>query len=238
MKLRGRRQCQECGERWSYFDTGEITCPACGSVRSIGVDGPTEHTVGTVKLDLTSVRTAIDTRPLQEIAQEAADQTRPYLREAGFIREGELQELDDTFLAASELRRVGRTFGRLLQPTEDESQYLLTLLRGADSGERPAPDAVPEAFYPERGLALTAGIDTYRSDLRRVIDDEDPALDRVLSQLDTHLKRVNALDGNVEPAKSERLVTAVRDISEYVRSDDEPALTRAAERLDSMERLD
>ncbi len=238
MKLRGRRQCQDCEERWSYFETGEITCPACGSVRSSSVDGPTEHTAGTVTLDLTPVRTAIDTKPMQEIAEEAADQTRPYLREAGFIQQGELQELDETFLAASELRRVGRTFGRLLQPTEDETQYLLTLLRGADSGDRPAPDVVPETFHPERGLAITASVDAYRSDLRRVIEDDDPALDRTLSQLDTHLKRVNALDGNVGPAKGERLVTAVRDISEYVRHGDEPALTRAAERLDSMERLD
>jgi len=238
MKLRGRRECQECGERWSYFETGEITCPACESPRSIAIEGPTEHTAGTASFDLTPVRTLIDTKPLREVADAAADHTRPYLRAVGFIEQNELQPLDETVLAASELRRVGRTFGRLLQPTDAETQYFLTLLRGADDGERPAPEEVPETFYPERGLAITASVSMYRSELRRVVNEPEPTLDRALSQLDTHLKRVNALDGEINPKQSERLVKAVQDIGEYVRSDDETALTRAVERLDSLERLE
>jgi len=237
MKLRGRRECQDCGERWSYFETGEITCPTCGSVRSKSVAGPTEHTAGTVTLDLTPVRALVDTKPIREVADKAANHTRAYLREVGFIEQGELQELDETVLAASELRRVGRTLGRVLQPTDAEKQYFLTLLRDTDSGERPAPETVPESLYPERGLAITASVDIYRSELRTVIDNPEPTLDRALSQLDTHLKRVNALDGAVNPKQSERLVTSIRDISEYVRTDDETALTRAVDRLDSLERL-
>ena len=51
MKVRGRRECEACGARWSYFDTGEVTCPDCGSLHSVGLDDERAlHTASTATL--------------------------------------------------------------------------------------------------------------------------------------------------------------------------------------------
>ena len=231
MKIRGERACSDCGTRWSYYETGEISCPECGSLRSTAVSEPTEHTDSPVSLELTSVRNAIDSQPLRNTADDAAAVAAEYLRAAGFVHAGELQPLGETYIAAAELRRVGTTLGRLMDVTEEEELYFLSLLRGADAGERPAPDAVPETFSPERGLAVAATVERYLSDLRRVRDAQDPELDRAVSAITARRKRIEALDGGVTPAESEQLVHAVRDVEEYLIERDEIALARALERL-------
>ena len=231
MEIRGERECQSCGARWSYYETGEITCPECGSVRSVGLDDPAEHTAGTATLDLTAVRADVDDVPFRDLADRAAVEMRSYLRTAGFVHAGELQPLDDTFLAASELRRVATTLGRVMHLDDEEELYFLALLRGADQGERPDPEEVPKTLFPERGLAVAASVDIYLSDLRRVFDDRETEVDRVLSSVTAHRKRLDALDGDVDPAEAERLVRTVRDLSEYLREGDETALARAMERL-------
>jgi uncharacterized Zn finger protein (UPF0148 family) len=232
MEIRGERECTDCGTRWSYYETGEVTCPDCGSVRSVSVDDPAPHTAGTARLDLSAVRELVDERPLREVADEAASTAADYLQTAGFVHAGELQPLGDTYLAAAELRRVGTTLGRLMDVTDDEELYCLALLAGADTGERPAPADVPETFHPERGLAVAAAVDAYLSDLRTVRDGEDRPLDRAVSAIRPRQKRIEALDGNVEPTEAERLVWAVRDVSAYWREGDETALARATERFE------
>lgn len=231
MKIRGERACSACGTRWSYYETGEISCPSCGSVRSVAVGEATEHTDSPVSLDLTPVRNTIESQSLRNSADDAASIAAEYLRAAGFVNAGELQPLGGTYLAAAELRRVGTTLGRLMDVTDEEELYFLSLLRGADTGERPPPDAVPEPFHPERGLAVAATVERYLSDVRRVRDGEHPELDRALSTITARRKRIEALDGAVTPAESEQLVHAVRDVEEYLIEGDETALARALERL-------
>jgi hypothetical protein len=69
MKLRGRRECVDCGEHWSYFDTGEVECPVCGSVRSVALDEAAAlHTGSDADIDLEAARAALDDRPLREVA--------------------------------------------------------------------------------------------------------------------------------------------------------------------------
>jgi len=232
MEIPGERECTACGARWSYYETGEVTCPGCGSIRSVGVDEPATHTAGRARFDLSAVRKQVEEQPPRAVADEAADVAADYLRTAGFVNAGELQPLDDTYLAAAELRRVGATLGRVMDTTDEEELHLLVLLRGADSGERPAPAEVPETLHPERGLAVAAAVDAYLSDLRRVRDGGDPHLDRTLSTVRTRQKRIEALDGDIEPEEAERLVRAVRDVSAYWREEDETALVRATERFE------
>ena len=231
MKIRGERACSDCGARWSYYETGEVSCPECGSLRSTAVSEPTEHTASPVSLELTPVRNAVDSQPLRNTADDAAAVAAEYLRAAGFVHAGELQPLGGTYLAAAELRRVGTTLGRLMDVTDEEELYFLSLLRGADAGERPSPDAVPETLHAERGLAVAATTERYLSDVRRVREGDDPELDRALSAITARRKRIEALDGAVSPAESEQLVRAVRDVGEYLIDGDETALARALERL-------
>lgn len=231
MELRGERECQSCGVQWSYYETGEITCPECGSIRSVGLDEPTTHTAGNTEFELTAVRAEVDDVGVDQLADDAAAAARDYLRRVGFVHAGELQPLDDTVVAASELRRVGATLGRVMRVEDEEELYLLELLRLADQNDRPSADEVPETLTPERGLAVAAAVDIYLTDLRRVHDDRETEVDRVLSGLRSRRKRIEALDGDVDPTEAEQLVRTTRDVSAYLREGDEAALARALERL-------
>ncbi|MXR22522.1 endonuclease Q family protein, partial [Halobacterium bonnevillei] len=58
MDVRGERECKSCGTRWSYFETGSVACPECGSVRSVGVGERSQHTDGNATLDLSDAQRA------------------------------------------------------------------------------------------------------------------------------------------------------------------------------------
>jgi hypothetical protein len=55
-----------------------------------------------------------------------------------------------------------------------------------------------------------------------------------LETLGDHVKRVQALDGDVEPGTAERLVEAARDVGQSLREDDAEALASARERFDRL----
>jgi len=235
MKVRGRRECKDCGARWSYYDTGEVTCPDCGSLHSVGVDDERAlHTASPATLDLAPVRNDLDHASLREIAGEAADRCRSFTRGYGFIDGGDLQPLDDTYLAAQELLHVGRDLERRLDVDEAADRYFTVLLR-ADAGERPDPDAVPEDLRAPRGLAYATAVDAYRSDLRSYLDEHpDSPAERVSGRLGDHVKRVRALDGDVSPRTAEALVDAARDLGRYLIDGEEDALAAAESRLDGL----
>lgn len=231
MEVRGERECQSCGAQWSYYETGEITCPECGSVRSVGLDDPTTHTASNATLDLTAIRGEVDDVSFETLTEDAAAEAREYLRQVGFVDAGELKLLEDTVLAASELRRVAATLGRVMRVEDEEKLYFLELLRLADQNKRPDPGDVPETLRPERGLAVASIIEMYVTDLRRVYEDRESEVDRVLSAMRSRRKRIEALDGDIDPTEAEQLVRTVRDVSAYLREDDQRALARALERL-------
>jgi len=235
MKVRGRRECKDCGARWSYYDTGEVRCPDCGSVRSVGVDDDRAlHTASPATLDLAPVRNDLDHASLRETAGEAADRCRSFTRGYGFIDGGDLQPLDDTYLAAQELLHVGRDLERRLDVDEAADRYFTVLLR-ADAGERPDPDAVPEDLRAPRGLAYATAVGAYRSDLRSYLDEHpDSPAERVSGRLGDHVKRVRALDGDVSPRTAEALVEAARDLGRSLIDGEEDALAEAESRLDGL----
>jgi len=236
MKIRGERECQACGTRWSYYETGSVACPNCGSVRSVGLDDPTEHTAGTATLDLTEIRALVDEEPIADVAEAAAERCREYVRQSGFVSGGELRPLDDTYLAAVELRVAGQEVARAMRLTDDEEYYFLELLRGADAGERPSADEVPESLRAVRGLAYARAVDAYRSDLRRYLDDNpDGTVGSLLTTLRDHQKRIEALDGDVSPRTAGELVYVVRAVGRALADDDETALAEAQRRLDEFD---
>ncbi|QCC52228.1 DUF7117 family protein [Halapricum salinum] len=237
MKVRGARECQSCGSQWSYYETGSIECPDCGSLRSVGIDERTEHTDSPVTLSLSPVVERIDGDALAEVATDAADRCQEYVRKRGFVDAGDLKPLDATYVAAVELRYVASELARSMRVSEEEELYFLSLLRGAEAGERPPPAEVPASLADARGLATAAVVDAYRRDLVRYLDEQpDQTARTVLGRIVDHKKRIEALDGAVEVATAETLLQALVDLSHYAALDDEPALASAQERLDSLSR--
>ena len=241
MKVRGRRECVECGTRWSYYETASVYCPACGSIRSRGLDEErTLHTASPEELDLTEVRVALEERPLPEATGEAKEACREYVRTQGFVRGGELLDLSETYVAARELAHVADLVGRTMDLREDEEWYLLELLRGADRGERPDPGDVPTSFRAARGLAVAEAVEDYRSEIRDWFDETDEPPGGVVDDLVTvgeHATRLEALQGEVPPETAERLLAATRELATAVRENDEEALGTARDRLNRLAEL-
>lgn len=195
MKVRGERECQECGARWSYYETGSVECPDCGSLRSVGVDDRTAHTDAPASLDLSPHRTrfgdASGTLPAEGVDDLKSD-LREYVRKRGFVRGGELLPLDTTYLAARELLEAVDCYDRLRDPTDADREYLLDLLAGADAGDRPETERVPERLREARGMAAARAVDEYRSDLLAFLDELD-------TETDDELDSETETDSEAEP---------------------------------------
>ena len=181
MKVRGERECQSCGARWSYYDTGSVACPSCGDLRSVGVDDRTAHTDAPVSLDLAAHRErfgdAQGTLPRSGVDELQSD-LREYCRKRGFIDGGRLAPLDDTYLAARELLEAVDCFERLRDPSDADGEYLLALLAGAEAGDRPATEDVPETLREARGMAAVRAVEAYRTDALDFLDELESAADR------------------------------------------------------------
>ena len=266
MKVRGERECRDCGGRWSYYETGTVECPDCGSPRSVGVSGRASHTDTPATLDLSPHRArfgeARGTLPADGVDELKRD-LREYVRKRGFIGGGELQPLDPTYLAARELVQAVDVYDRLRDPTDADRQYLLALLSRVDDGDRPGTDEVPEGMREARGMAAVHAVADYRGDLLTFLDElaatdgtdeageingvgEGPSVSvtgddgpgrvaparEVLDRLRDRTKRVEALQGDVEPVVADALVGAVDAVGEYVRTGDDEALSRAQTAVD------
>jgi uncharacterized Zn finger protein (UPF0148 family) len=236
MKIRGRRECKACGTEWSYYDTGEIACPACGSLHSVGLDDDrTLHTATAATLDLASIRGAIDSEPLDRLAERASDRAREFTRGYGFIDGGRLQPLDDVYVAAMELRHAAAELQRRMDVSEEDEWYFTELLR-ADEGERPPPEAVPPSMRATRGLACANACKEYRSDIRTYTEAHpDPAVDAPSERLSSHVRRIRALDGDVRPQTAETLLLATRALGRYLMDGQERELAAAGRHLDALE---
>lgn len=233
MNIRGERRCKDCGTTWSYADTGSIECPNCGSRLSVGVDERALQTDKPVEFDLTAARNATDDRTLQEVATIARGESRAYVRARGFISEGELRPLSETYVAAQELAYASAAIERSHGVSEDDPEgfYFYSLLRGADAGERPPANEVPESMHHARGLAAAAAVRDYRQDATDWLDGERGDARRTLEMLGDHGKRVEALDGEVAPEAADALVVAAREIGTALREGDDQSLASARERL-------
>ena len=236
MRIRGRRRCKDCGREWSYFETGTVNCPDCGSLRSVGMGDRERHTDSPVELDLSSHRAALDEHTdVGDVADELKTTLRDYVRQRGFVRGGNLLSVDDTVLAAAELTHAVDVFERTRDPDDATHLYVLELLRNADAGERPPPSAVPDSMVGARGLAYASVLSEFCTDLGTWLDDNpDPVARRVREAIETHVKRVEAIHGDVPAEESEALVCASRDLVTYLTDDDETALSRARDRLSNL----
>lgn len=220
MKVRGERECKECGTQWSYYETGSVECPSCGSLRSVGVGERKQHTDSGGDLDLSGARRAAGDEPVRQAASVAEAECREYVASRGFVSGGVLLELDDVYVAAQELKHAASIVTSRLSVDDAVERYFLALVRGAEDGERPPGDEVPRGIRAARGLGATAAVRAYLDDVRTYVDDPDTdtpddAL-RFVERLRDHEKRVQALDGDVDPETAQGLLHAARTLGEYL----------------------
>jgi hypothetical protein len=244
MRIRGRRRCKECDREWSYYDTASVACPNCGSLRSVGVGGRERHTDDATDLDLSPHRAAVDEDTLagqsgrllsEDAVSGLKSDLRTYLRRRGFVNGGELRDLDDTYLAARELLHAADVLSRTRDPDEETQLYVLSLLRGADRGERSDASEVPSAMTAARGLASAEAVDAYRRDFATWLDDNpDPSVRTSLGTLTDHVKRATALEGDVPVEHAESMVRVARELAAAARDGDETALASARDRLERL----
>ncbi|MFC6785547.1 DUF7117 family protein [Halobaculum halobium] len=117
--------------------------------------------------------------------------------------------------------------------TDDEEWYLTTLLRAADTGERPNAEEIPPRMHEARGLAAAEAVLEYRSDVSTYLDDHpDPEASRTLGAIRDRAKRIDALEGDVAPAEADALVEAAVELGRYLIAGDAAALASARERLE------
>ncbi len=238
MEIRGQRECKDCGQAWSYYETGSVACPNCGSLRSVGIDDRRRHTDAPVTLDLSDALATVDESGIDDVSQDVTTALREYVRKRGFIDAGELRRLDEQFLLAHELIQALDVYGRLHDPDDSAEYYVLSLLRGLTEGGRPDPDAVPPAMREARGLGYARAIADYRQDVTDWLDDHpDDAARRTLGTLREQLKRVEALQGDVDSETAEQLLRAAREIGTYLDTGDQEALASARDRLSRLSEL-
>jgi len=261
MKIRGQRVCQACRTEWSYYETGSVACPRCGSLRSVGRDEERQlHTDTPAALPLTTFRSRIAEESVATYAADLKSMLREYTRKRGFINGGELQPLDDRYLTARTLLHTVDILARRQAPTSDAELYLLSIyqtladdaaVEAVDTGDtivdhsgsdttdtlELAAAQVPSDLRAAWGLAVADAVAVYCSDLRTWLDaTPDEAAATTLSQLRDHVNRLNALQGDVEPAVAADLVASTRAVGQYLRTDDKAALTAARDRLTRLSR--
>ncbi|MFC7201967.1 hypothetical protein ACFQJC_00420 [Haloferax namakaokahaiae] len=235
MEIRGERECKSCGNQWSYYETGSVSCPECGSMRSVGVGERAVHTASQDPLDVTAHQTTIADQSIRAAAPDLKSDLRDYVRSLGYIHGGELLPLDDTSLVAHELLHAVDVFARSNRPTDDEELYVLTLLRGANEGTRPTPNEVPSSMAEARGLAYANAVERYRRNLSTWLDSHpDKEARRTVESLATHVKRAEALEGALSLDESEALVAAANGLHSYLTDDDLDALADARDRLERL----
>lgn len=236
MEVRGERECTECGTRWSYFETGSVACPHCGSLRSVGSGARRAHTDAPVTLDLTDVIADIESRSLEALLTDAVSVCREYVRQRGFISGGDLRDLDESYVAALEIRHVGGLVAARRSLADDERYYVLSLLRDADEGTRPDAAIVSATLRAGRGLAVARAMTDYRRDLVEWTADRSLAASTrtAIESIGDHATRLDQLEGDVDPETAETLLAAARSLGEAVRRGDGAAAADVLDRLDDL----
>lgn len=242
MKIRGKRECRSCGETWSYYETGSVECPACGSLKSVGRDNDRAlHTDTPATLDVTPIvaQIADDNVRIEDCRDELADRLRAYTRKRGFIRGGELRDLDDQYVGARELLHTVDILARRRDPSDLERLYGIELLRSVADGDRLTETEPPGALAAARGSGVADAVEAYRRDLRSWFDEHpDPPAEQLLSALRDQIKRAEALDGNISSEEAAALLAVARSLGTAAREgqagSDEP-IQAARDRLDAID---
>lgn len=196
MEIRGERECLDCGETWSYFETREPECPECGSLRSRAVEDAEEDTSGAVETGDLLTRFGSD---FGGALEEAEDRCREYTSRAGFVEGGELLPPEPVYVMACEVKHVAAEFVGNREPTEDERRYVVALVEGVGKDDPPAPDERPESLDAAHNRAVAETVEEYAKEMSRYLRSSGKTDTRIEEARDL-AKRTQATDGDEDDA--------------------------------------
>ena len=196
MEIRGERECLDCGETWSYFDTREPACPECGSLRSRAVEDADEDTGGAVETGDLLTRFGGE---FEEALEEAEERCREYTSRAGFVEGGELLPPEPTYVMACEVKHIAAEFVGAREPTDEERAYVVALVEGVEKGEPPSPDERPTSLDAAHNRAVAETVEEYAKEISSYLRSVGKTDGRVEEARDL-AKRTQATDGDSEDA--------------------------------------
>jgi hypothetical protein len=196
MEIRGERECLDCGETWSYFETREPACPECGSLHSRAVEDAEEDTGGAVETGDLLTRFGTD---FEAALEEAEDRCREYTSRVGFVEGGELQPPSPVYVMACEVKHTAAEFVGEREPTEEEREYTVSLVEGVEKGEPPGADGRPSTLDAAHNRAVAETVEEYAVDLSRYLRSMGEGDGRIEEARDL-AKRTQATDGDADDA--------------------------------------
>lgn len=196
MEIRGERECLDCGETWSYFETREPECPECGSLRSRAVEDAEEDTAGAVETGDLLARFGGE---FDESLEEAEERCREYTSRAGFVRGGELLPPEPVYVMACEVKHIAAEFVGAREPTDEEHTYVVALVEGVETGEPPSPDERPASLDAAHNRAVAETAEEYAKELSSYLRSVGETDGRVEEARDL-AKKTQATDGDADDA--------------------------------------
>jgi hypothetical protein len=196
MEIRGERECLDCGETWSYFETREPACPECGSLRSRAVEDADEDTAGAVETADLLTRFGTD---FDAALEEVEERCREYTSRAGFVEGGELLPPSPVYVMACEVKHVSAEFVGEREPTDEEREYVVALVEGVGKDEPPGTDERPETLESAHRRAVAETVEEYAVELSRYSRTVGETDARVEEARDL-AKRTQATDGDADDA--------------------------------------
>ncbi|MFB6253304.1 MAG: hypothetical protein ABEI06_01680 [Halobacteriaceae archaeon] len=239
MEIKGYRECRECGHQWSYYETGNVQCPECGSIKSTGLDERTLHTNNPVEIDITSIQSLVSNDEFRQAGQRAAKEARNYTIKRGFIHKGDLIRCDERIFSCHELRNLGNYINRTASITEETEYYFIETIQAVKNSGRPDQQAIPKNLRSIRGLAYARAAKDYLNDVTTWIEYADHELPSggVLERTKENIKRVEALDGDISIGDSERIYEIVANLYSYCTTGEISTYEQIEEYLSNLEKF-
>ncbi|MFB6186034.1 MAG: hypothetical protein ABEI86_04100 [Halobacteriaceae archaeon] len=239
MEIKGYRECRECGHQWSYYETGNIQCPECGSIKSTGIDERRLHTNTPVEIDITSIQSLVSNDEFRQAGQLAAEEARNYTIRRGFIQEGELIQCDDRIFSCHELRNLGNYINRTTSITDETEYYFIETIQAVKNKGRPDQQAIPMKLRSIRGLAYARTAKDYLNAVMTWVEytDQQPPSRGVFERTKENIKRVEALDGDISVRDSERIYEIVTNLYSYCTTGEVSTYEQIEEYLSNLEKL-
>ena len=153
MEIRGERECLECGSTWSYFESREVCCPECGSIKSQSMSSP--------RMDNTTDIDLVDSEVLGGLSDDLdsalstlEERCREYTGKTGFVERGDLKPPSPRYVMACEVKQIAAIYDAN-QLTGDDRRYFVDLVHGLRDGEPPEKPSGELEYIHNTAIAET-----------------------------------------------------------------------------------